>query len=235
MRPTGPALNFSVVAGSRTISNMSEISETNELDIPSGQTAESHEKILNVPNTITLARIGIVPLLLFMPMMLGPAGSKAMAWIFIVAVLTDLLDGWIARSWKMVTRFGKLIDPLADKLLVTTALIMLLAVGRLDEWGAGMVVIIVGRELAVTGLRGLASSEGVIVAASGLGKLKALSQNLAVIALLFHYETFGLPAHEIGLVMLGVASLLTLWSGWVYFSSYFGLRRNRAASQAHSS
>ena len=96
--------------------------------------------------------------------MLGELGSQIMAWTFIVAILTDVLDGYIARSWKMVTRLGKLLDPLADKLLVTTALIMMLAVGRLGVWEAGMVVVIVARELAVTGLRGIASAEGHIVA-----------------------------------------------------------------------
>ncbi|MFT5444464.1 MAG: CDP-diacylglycerol--glycerol-3-phosphate 3-phosphatidyltransferase [Myxococcota bacterium] len=187
--------------------------------------AEIGDQIFNVPNTITLVRISVVPLLLFMPLMLDKLGSQIMAWTFIVAVLTDVLDGYIARSWKMVTRLGKLLDPLADKLLVTTALIMMLAVDRLSEWEAGMVVIIVARELAVTGLRGIASAEGHVVAASGLGKLKTLAQNSAVIALLFHYPTFGLPAREIGMTLLALASALTLWSGWVYFSSYFGWRR----------
>ncbi len=189
---------------------------------------EVGDQIFNVPNTITLIRISVVPLLLLMPLMLGKVGSQVMAWVFVIAVLTDLLDGYIARSWKMITRLGKLLDPLADKLLVTTALIMMLAVGRLEAWAAGMVVIIVARELAVTGLRGIASAEGHVVAASGLGKIKTLAQNSAVIALLFHYRTFGLPAHEIGLTLLAVASALTLWSGWVYFSSYFGWRREVA-------
>ncbi len=186
------------------------------------------DQILNIPNTITLIRISVVPLMLFMPLMMTPFGSKVMAWGFLLAVLTDVLDGYIARSWKMVTRLGKLLDPLADKLLVTTALIMMLAVGRLTEWQAGMVVIIVARELAVTGLRSIASAEGHVVAASGLGKLKTLAQNSAVVALLFHYPTFGLPAREIGLTLLALASALTLWSGWVYFSSYFGWRRRVA-------
>jgi CDP-diacylglycerol--glycerol-3-phosphate 3-phosphatidyltransferase len=193
-----------------------------------GAGAEIGDQIFNVPNTITLIRISVVPLLLFMPLMLGPVGSQVMAWLFIAAILTDLLDGYIARSWKMVTRLGKLLDPLADKLLVTTALIMMLAVERLGHWEAGMVVIIVARELAVTGLRGIASAEGHVVAASGAGKLKAVAQNAAVIALLFHHPTFGLPAHEIGVTLLALASALTLWSGWLYFSSYFGWRLKQA-------
>jgi CDP-diacylglycerol--glycerol-3-phosphate 3-phosphatidyltransferase len=180
------------------------------------------ERSLNLPNIITLVRIGAVPILFLHPYFMDQRSSWLMAWLFIVAVLTDVLDGWIARSWKMVTRLGKLLDPLADKLLVSTALVMLLASGRLEAWAAPMVVIIIGRELAVTGLRGIASAEGVIVAASRWGKLKTLSQNAAVIALLFHYTTFGLPAHDIGLVLLTVASGLTMWSGWIYFSNYFG-------------
>ncbi len=180
------------------------------------------ERSLNLPNAITLIRISVVPLLFLHPYLMDQRSSYIMAWLFVAATLTDLLDGWIARSWKMVTRLGKLLDPLADKLLISTALVMLLASGRLEPWAAPMVVIIIGRELAVTGLRGIASAEGVIVAASSWGKLKTLAQNAAVIALLFHYKTYGLPAHEIGLVLLTVASGLTMWSGWVYFSNYFG-------------
>lgn len=215
------------------VGNPDPVGNIEVIDRAPGSTAASEEpevgdQILNLPNTITLLRIGVVPLMLFMPLMLDPLGSRVMAWMFLVAVLTDVLDGYIARSWKMVTRLGKLLDPLADKLLVTTALIMMLAVGRLSEWQAGMVVIIVARELAVTGLRSIASAEGHVVAASGLGKLKTLAQNAAVVALLFHYPTFGLPAREIGLTLLALASALTLWSGWVYFSSYFGWRKRLA-------
>ena len=183
------------------------------------------ERFWNVPNTITMVRIGVVPVFLLMPILLSKTGSQVMAWLFIAAAISDLVDGWIARSWKQVTKVGKLLDPLADKLIVSTALIMLLAVGRLETWTAFMVVIIVGRELAVTGLRGIASADGTIMAASGLGKLKAFTQNVAVGALLFHYETLGLPAHEVGVTLLALASALTLWSGWAYFADYFGWRR----------
>jgi CDP-diacylglycerol--glycerol-3-phosphate 3-phosphatidyltransferase len=116
---------------------------------------------------------------------------------------------------------GKLLDPLADKLLVSTALIVMLAMGRIPLWATPMVVVIVGRELAVTGLRGLASAGGQVMSASWLGKTKAVTQNIAVGALLFHYTTLGLPAHEIGLSMLGIATLLTIVSGYLYFAEYF--------------
>jgi CDP-diacylglycerol--glycerol-3-phosphate 3-phosphatidyltransferase len=185
------------------------------------------ELFWNLPNTVTMLRIAVVPILVFMPLALGPTGSRFMAWAFIAASVTDLLDGYLARrdGGRLITRIGKLLDPLADKLLVSTALIMLLAVGRIPLWGSFMVVVIVGRELAVTGLRGIASSHGHVVSATWPGKAKALAQTVATAALLFHYETIGLPAHEIGMTLLAFATALTLWSGYLYFSDYFGWRR----------
>jgi CDP-diacylglycerol--glycerol-3-phosphate 3-phosphatidyltransferase len=181
------------------------------------------ERFWNLPNTVTMLRIGMVPILLFIPQALSERGSELMAWCFIVAASSDLLDGWLARRGDEVTRIGKLLDPLADKLLISTALIMLISAGRLDGfWASTMVVVIVGRELAVTGLRGIASSHGHVMAATWQGKLKTVAQNIAVVALLFHYPTLGLPAHEIGLSLLGVAAALTLWSGYAYFADYFG-------------
>ncbi len=180
------------------------------------------ERFWNLPNTITLLRIGVVPVLLAFPWLPGRSTSHLVAWLFIVAALSDLLDGWLARRGQQVTSIGKLLDPLADKLVVATALIVLLVMGRIPRWGLLMVVVIVGRELAVTGLRGIASAGGQVVAASWLGKVKAVSQNVAIGALLFPKRAFGLPAHDIGLVALVAATALTLWSGYVYFAQYFG-------------
>jgi CDP-diacylglycerol--glycerol-3-phosphate 3-phosphatidyltransferase len=198
-------------------------------DSGGGRTPESFPRELfwNLPNTVTMLRIGVVPILMFIPMAQGPTGSRFMAWAFIIAALTDILDGWLARrnAGRDITRVGKLLDPLADKLLVSTALIMMLAIGRIPVWGAGMVVVIVGRELAVTGLRGIASTHGHVVAATWPGKVKAIAQSVATAALLFHYETLGLPAHAIGMTLLAIATALTLWSGYLYFSDYFGWRR----------
>jgi CDP-diacylglycerol--glycerol-3-phosphate 3-phosphatidyltransferase len=186
----------------------------------------ARERFWNLPNSITMLRMGVVPVLLLLPIANDKGSSQLIAWCFIVGALTDLLDGWLARRGKQVTSIGKLLDPLADKLLVSTALIVLLAMGRIPIWATWMVVVIVGRELAVTGLRGIASAGGQVVAASWLGKTKAVSQNIAIGALLFHYTTFGLPAHEIGMIFLGVATALTLWSGYAYFADYF---RGRSA------
>jgi len=182
------------------------------------------EAFWNLPNAVTMLRIGVVPVLLMIPYSLSKAGSQVMAWCYIVAALSDILDGWLARrdGGQQITRIGKLLDPLADKLLVCTALVMLVAVGRIPVWASFMVVVIVGRELAVTSLRGIASSSGHVVGASWQGKVKSLVQNFAIGALLFHYPTFGLPAHAIGMTLLAVAAALTLWSGYVYFADYFG-------------
>jgi CDP-diacylglycerol--glycerol-3-phosphate 3-phosphatidyltransferase len=175
----------------------------------------------NLPNTITALRASVVPVLLLHPMFSGETGSTVMAWIFIVAAVSDLVDGWLARRGKQVTHIGVLLDPLADKLLVSTALIVLLAMGRIPTWATWMVVTIVGRELAVTGLRGIASAGGQIVGASGLGKLKTVAQNIAVGALLFHFTTLGLDANRVGLVFLFIATALTIASGYRYFADYF--------------
>jgi CDP-diacylglycerol--glycerol-3-phosphate 3-phosphatidyltransferase len=179
------------------------------------------ERFWNLPNTITLLRVGVVPVLVAFPWLPGRSASQVVAWLFIVAAVSDLVDGWLARRGQQVTRIGKLLDPLADKLVVATALIVLLAMGRIPKWGTLMVVVIVGRELAVTGLRGFASVGGRIMAANWPGKLKTLVQNVAIGALLFPDPAFGLPAHRIGLVLLVAATVMTLWSGYVYFAGYF--------------
>ena len=180
------------------------------------------ERFWNLPNTITLLRAAAVPVLLLFPLAASSRlGSQLLAWLFIAAALTDLVDGWLARRGQQVTRIGKLLDPLADKLLVATSLIVLLAAGRIPTWGTAMVVVIIGRELAVTGLRGFASAHGHIMAAVWQGKVKAVFQNVATGALLFPDPQFGLPAHAIGLAFLVAATVLTLWSGYGYFARYF--------------
>ena len=181
----------------------------------------AREQVWNLPNALTMLRMAVVPAMLAMPWMLSDTASTMLAWLYILAAVTDVVDGWLARRGQQVTQVGKLLDPLADKMLVATSLIMLVSVGRIESWAAWMVVVIVGRELAVTGLRGIASAGGRIMAATWQGKAKTLTQNVAISALLFHYPTLGLPAHEIGLSLLAIATLLTLWSGYGYFAAFF--------------
>ena len=190
------------------------------------------EQLWNLPNTITMLRTLAVPVLLLFPSLAASRrGSEAMAWIFIVAAVTDLLDGWLARRGEQVTSIGKLLDPLCDKLLVATALIVLLAGGRIPDWGTPMVVVIIGREIAVTGLRGFASAQGEIMAAGSSGKVKALLQNIAIGALLFPSPQWGLPAHTVGLWFLVAATALTLWSGYGYFATFFAQEGARRAPE----
>ena len=192
------------------------------------------ERFWNLPNTITVLRTGAVPVLLLLPIFGGSRfASHVIAWAFIVAATTDLLDGWLARRGQQVTHIGKLLDPLADKLLVSTALIVLLVspyphrpgealeIARIPAWATWMVVVIIGRELAVTGLRSIASAGGQVMAATWLGKAKALCQNVSIGALLFPAETLGV-AHRVGMSLLFLATALTLASGYLYFRDYFG-------------
>jgi CDP-diacylglycerol---glycerol-3-phosphate 3-phosphatidyltransferase len=183
--------------------------------------ARVRERFWNLPNTITVVRTAVVPVLVAFPLFDGPTGSRVVAWLFIAAALGDVLDGWAARRGQQVTRIGKLLDPLADKLAVSTALIVLLMLERIPAWGLVLVVVIIGRELAVTGLRGIASAGGHVVAASSAGKVKALAQNVAIACLLFPDRTLALPNHHIGVALLTVATALTLSSGYAYFADYF--------------
>jgi CDP-diacylglycerol--glycerol-3-phosphate 3-phosphatidyltransferase len=181
----------------------------------------TRERFWNLPNTITVVRMAVVPVLVGLPLYGGRVGSEVVAWLFIISALGDLLDGWAARRGSQVTKIGKLLDPLADKLTVATALIVLLQMGRIPSWGLVLVVVVIGRELAVTGLRGIASAGGQVVAAGWQGKLKTTAQNIAIGCLIFPSGTLGLPNHPLGLVLLAVATALTLWSGYVYFANYF--------------
>ncbi len=188
------------------------------------------EHFWNLPNTITVVRTAVIPVLVGFPLYAGPTGSRVVAWAFIIAAVSDIVDGWLARRGQQVTEIGKLLDPLADKLLVSSALIVLVAMSRIPAGFVWMVVVIVGRELAVTGLRGLASAGGEIIGARRTGKAKTTLQNIAIGALLFPDPTLGLPAHRIGLFFLVLATALTLYSGWLYWRDYFRYRNAGAGS-----
>jgi CDP-diacylglycerol---glycerol-3-phosphate 3-phosphatidyltransferase len=169
---------------------------------------------LNVPNALTLLRIVAVPVLVVALLDQTPDGDLIAAAVFALAAVTDGLDGYIARRQQSITTFGKLMDPLADKLLVVAALISLVSLDRLAAWAA---MVIIAREFAVTGLRGLAAEQGVVIAASWLGKVKTLLQVAAIFALIVFEPA---PAWADALLYLAVA--VTVISGADYF---FGLRR----------
>jgi CDP-diacylglycerol--glycerol-3-phosphate 3-phosphatidyltransferase len=187
-----------------------------------GRAGNRPERLWNVPNTITLGRIAAGPFLLLLLVFSGPVGSGVMGLGFLLVSLTDFLDGYLARRAGDVTRIGKLLDPLADKILITFALVALLGVGRLPLWSVPLVAVILVREIAVISLRAMASAEGVVLHASSLGKWKTGFQIAALTGLLLHYPLVGLPTHALGLVLLVIATGLTLWSGYDYFAAYLG-------------
>jgi CDP-diacylglycerol--glycerol-3-phosphate 3-phosphatidyltransferase len=136
---------------------------------------------LNLPNALTLIRIMLVPVVVVALTVESPGGSAIAAIVFAIAALTDGLDGYIARSRQSVTTFGKVMDPVADKLMIAAALISLVSLDRLAAWVA---MVIIAREFAVSGLRIAAGQQGVVIPASQLGKLKTISQVVAVLALI---------------------------------------------------
>jgi CDP-diacylglycerol--glycerol-3-phosphate 3-phosphatidyltransferase len=181
---------------------------------------EEHQTkiILNLPNTLTLVRLISIPLVIICLSFEGRWGSFLAALFFGMAFITDVLDGYFARRYGAVTVFGKFLDPLVDKILVCVTVIMLIPLGRIPAW---MVMLIVAREMAVTGLRGVAASQGIVIQASFLGKYKTVFQSTATILLCLHYEYLGVDFHLVGMAFLWVALILTLWSGWAYFKGFY--------------
>jgi CDP-diacylglycerol--glycerol-3-phosphate 3-phosphatidyltransferase len=183
---------------------------------------------LNLPNLLTLARVAAVPLIVIIMLADSRAAGLWAAAIFGAAAVTDFIDGWLARKWGVVTVLGKFLDPLADKLIVMAALIMLIPLGRIPAWA---VFLVLGREIIITGLRSIASSEGIVIDASDLGKYKTIYQMVAIPGLLLHYDYywfFGVRSellhvnmHNFGMFFFVIALALTLWSGFDYLYKFF--------------
>ncbi|WP_040948751.1 CDP-diacylglycerol--glycerol-3-phosphate 3-phosphatidyltransferase [Gorillibacterium massiliense] len=181
---------------------------------------------MNLPNKITLARIFLVPIIVIFLVVQLDFGKLLIddysitvnqiigTLIFIIAASTDSLDGYIARKNKLVTNLGKLLDPLADKLLVTAVLICLVELGKLPSW---MAIIIISREWAVTMLRQIAALDGVALAASKWGKWKTATQITAIIAMLINNFPFTFIGFRFDLVAMWAATLITIYSGIDYF------------------
>jgi len=182
-------------------------------------TSEDGNEIFNLPNCITLLRLAVIPVLFLLLLSPGRILSMIIAVLFIIASITDLIDGYVARKYNIVTTMGKFLDPVADKLIVSTAMIMMIPIGRIPAW---IVAVIIMRDLFVDGLRSVASAEGLVIDASRLGKQKTLCQIVAVSALLIHYDTVcGLNAHAVGMIILYLALVLTVWSGADYFKKFY--------------
>ncbi len=171
------------------------------------------KELLSHPNFLTMCRVAAIPGIILL--MLCPSRLSAFmaALLFSAAAITDYFDGFFARSLGLTSEFGKLMDPLADKLLVSSALIMIVS----HEWIPGWVIcIIIGREIAITGLRNVMAENNEDISASNLGKYKTGFQIAAIIPLLIHYPYFGINFHGIGMFFLWGALIYTVWSGLDY-------------------
>ncbi|HSB68121.1 MAG TPA: CDP-diacylglycerol--glycerol-3-phosphate 3-phosphatidyltransferase [Candidatus Methylomirabilis sp.] len=170
---------------------------------------------MNLPNALSLVRIFLIPVLVVFLIVVPRPYNLTAAAVFLAAVLTDWRDGRIARSMRQVTTLGKLLDPVADKLLISASLISLVQVGRVPAW---MVVLIVGRDLAVTGLRGIAAAQNVVIQASDFGKATMIAEVIAVALLILNWPAISIPLGQAALV---VAILLSLVSGAAYFRKFW--------------
>ncbi len=191
---------------------------------------------MNLPNRLTLIRIFLIPIFLLIISMKIPHGDYVAAIIFILAASTDGLDGYIARKMKIVTKFGQLMDPLADKLLISAALIALVDLGRLPGWVA---IVIIGREFAVTGLRALVAAEGTVIPAGKLGKIKTVTQIITIVLHLMQSLPHAVLVNLLGLqevsqltimiwdkillASLWITVFFTLWSCIDYFNKSWSI------------
>ncbi len=182
-------------------------------------------EFLNLPNAITLTRIALIPIFLWFTYYESRVDSFIACMVYAVTSATDFLDGWVARRKNLVTVIGKFLDPLADKLIVMAALVMLVHLGRVAAW---VVIVVMAREFMVTGLRTIAMSEGMVIAAGQEGKYKTALQLAGISFLLLHYTypidawafTFDLDANRVGTWLLYISMVFSVVSAVLYFRSF---------------
>ncbi len=175
---------------------------------------------MNLPNSLTVLRIVLIPLFAVLLLIRMPGGDYWAAAVFLLAALTDSLDGFLARRWKQVTKLGIVLDPIADKLLITAALISLVELDRIPAW---IVIVILGREYAVTGLRAYKAEEGIVIPASMLGKMKTFTQIVAVLFAILLPVTVRFIEFPIHMWLMYLAVIITLVSGVEYFLKFLRL------------
>jgi len=193
------------------------------------------EEITDLPNLITLTRIALIPLVLVWIDNYSPRLSALACVVFLVAALSDALDGYLARRLGLVTVVGKFLDPLADKLIVLSTLVMLVAMDRAPAW---LVIVLMARELAVTGLRAIASQEGFVIAAGARGKAKTALQLVGIGFLLVHFKydvlffDYTLDFQEVGINLLYISLVMSVLSGYEYFKFFVEAASKQAAELA---
>lgn len=188
--------------------------------------------VFNLPNQLTLSRILLAPVIIALLYWPSFWTCLAAGFFFIVAAFTDLFDGYLARKDNQITALGKFLDPLADKVLISSVLVMLVQNGWVEAWIA---IVIICRDIMVTGLRAVAADEGVVIAADKYGKAKTVLQIVALTPLIWHYGwrigKFTLPVHEIGIFTLYIALILTVVSGVNYFLSFYRIWKNSSSQE----
>ena len=179
----------------------------------------SRKNLFNLPNMLTYLRIASIPLIVVL--LMPPSSGRALNLAFILYVMasaTDYLDGILARRHNLVTSVGKLLDPLADKLLTSAVLIMLIPLDRVEAW---VVFLVIGREIIITGLRSIAASRGLIIDASRMGKRKMVSQTTAILLLLLSIQSVESSLHTAGTLFLWLSVILGYWSAAGYFRDFY--------------
>ncbi|MFN3202447.1 MAG: CDP-diacylglycerol--glycerol-3-phosphate 3-phosphatidyltransferase [Bradymonadia bacterium] len=184
-------------------------------------------ELLNLPNLLTLARVAAIPVVMALIWQGSPEDCVWAGYVYSAASITDFLDGWLARRQGLVTVMGKFLDPLADKLMVMAMLVMLVPLYRVP---ASLVVIILAREITITGLRAMAINEGLVIAAGQLGKYKTALQMMGIMCLVVHYpyelSFFGLydatvDFHRVGIIVMWGSVFFSLTSAFGYFRGFF--------------
>jgi CDP-diacylglycerol--glycerol-3-phosphate 3-phosphatidyltransferase len=192
-------------------------------------------ELTNLPNLVTMGRAVMIPLVLYFIDNFNPLRSFIASLLYLVAAAGDFLDGYLARSRGQVSMLGKFLDPLADKLIVNAVLVWMVALGRVQPW---IVVVLIGRDLAVNGLRSIASAQGLVIAASDGGKIKTALQLVAIMLLLVHFEYPALGVgitihyHSAGTKLLWLSTVVSLYSGGQYMRHFLAaaLKQSRSST-----
>jgi CDP-diacylglycerol--glycerol-3-phosphate 3-phosphatidyltransferase len=191
-------------------------------------------EVTNLPNLVTMGRVVVIPLVLYFMDNFNPLRTFIASLLYLVAAAGDFLDGYLARSRGQVSMLGKFLDPLADKLIVNAVLVYMVALGRVEAW---IVVVLIARDLAVNGLRSIASAQGLVISASDGGKIKTALQLVAIVLLLIHfrYPALGVGIlvdyHKAGWWLLLISTVMSLYSGADYMRHFLSaaLKQSRAS------
>jgi CDP-diacylglycerol--glycerol-3-phosphate 3-phosphatidyltransferase len=190
------------------------------------------QEFWNLPNMLTLGRILLIPVFVWFTYDADPLYSMLAGLVFAVAAITDVVDGYLARKWNLITVVGKFMDPLADKLIVMAALVMMVRLGRIAAW---VVIVLLARELIVSGLRTIAASEGMVISAGQEGKWKTSLQLVGVISLCVHYvhpldlgfRVVLVDYNMVGKVLVYLSGAFSVWSAVVYFRAFLSMLAKR--------